>query len=471
MHTLISPLRECMRFSSTTWISVAGSLLLILSTVTPLLAQTDLGSPYSVFGPGLPMQRASIHHASMGGAGAALSDPYRLNLINPAASAFHMDPVFEMGGIGSLSTFSSSEASFENESFMLNNLSLAFPIKRGTWNFNLGLVPLTRVSYDFVSIDENPDMGRARSEYRGNGGISQLYIGSAYRLYYRSDTAGNFNTLSFGGQMNFNFGPINNVRRISFPDEPTALGLTVRESYLVRDFSWEIGAQYQTFLIKKNLSQPRSLKLQFGAVYRLESNLRTELSNYVYNWRPTSQGGESPRDTLFATTLSGGNVQMPSTIILGVALDFIGNKRQRLRMAFDYSMQNWSSYAEDFPGVQRRFSYADAEGVALGFEFTPNMGSSRVLQRIDYRVGVRAERTGVLVGDNQIEDYGISFGLSLPVNMRRNLTRSRFSIGAEYGSFGTVENGLIREDYVRFMAGFVLTPHFRNLWFVQPKYD
>jgi hypothetical protein len=61
--------------------------------------------------------------------------------------------------------------------------------------------------------------------------------------------------------------------------------------------------------------------------------------------------------------------------------------------------------------------------------------------------------------------------MTLPLHFRRGLTKSSFHMGAEYGEYGTTQEGLIQETYVRIMAGFSFTPHFRNRWFVQPKYD
>jgi len=348
---------------------------------------------------------------------------------------------------------------------------MAYPIKRGVWNLNLGIVPLTAKNYDFTTSEQTDQLGTFRSEYRGDGGISQAYLGTAYKVYNKIDTANNVTALSLGVQANFNFGPVNNLRRISFPEDPGALGVSVRESFLVRSPSLEAGVQYQTNLIKRTMTRPRYLKLLVGMVYRFESGLSAERSNYVYNWRPTAAGNESPRDTIFQSTGAEGTINMPSTAIFGVGLDYVTNKRQRIRFGLDYSVQNWSDYSEAFDDDVRTFDFTNSERVSAGVEYTPNLGGRKMIERLEYRLGFKAVQTGLVLSGTEINDYGISFGLALPVNFRRNLSQSRFSVSAEYGSFGTVENGLIREDYVRIMAGFSLTPHFRNRWFVKPKYD
>ncbi len=472
MHILILPFRDYMKFSNSTWIKSALLFSgLLVGFSMEVAAQSDLGSPYSVLGPGIPIPRQGISQATMGGTGAAMYDLHRINLINPAAAAFHSEPIFEAAAIGQLSEFSTNDGQFNNQQMLLNNLSLAFPIKRGVWNLNMGLVPLTRVSYNFVVQETNEDVGPTKSEYSGQGGISQAYLGLAHKIFQRLDTAGNVTALAGGVQLNYNFGPIDNVRRLSFPNDFTALGLTARESYLVRDLSLEFGLQYHTNIIKRTVTSARLLRLSLGGVYRMGNDLSTERSNYVYNWRTSAGGNEVPRDTIFQSTRSAGYIHMPQTIIIGSGLDYVSSSRKRIRLALDYAIQNWSQHVQFFDGQLQEYDFNNAQRVSVGIEFTPTIGSSKFFEQIDYRVGYRYVQTGINISNTDIDDYGISFGLSLPVNSRRNLSQSRFSIGAEYGSYGTIENGLVREEYVRIMAGFSLTPHFRNRWFVKPKYD
>lgn len=460
-----------MKFSNSTWIKSLGAAVLLAFSVPHLSAQTDLGSPYSVFGPGMAVKRQSVTQFGMGGTGAAFGDAYRFNLVNPASAANLVEPVFQASGIGSLSTFSSDGGSFDNQRFFVNNLGMAYPIKRGVWNLNLGIVPLTEKNYDFTTVEQTETLGAYRAEYRGDGGISQAYIGTAYKIYNKIDTANNVTSFSLGLQGNFNFGPINSLRRLTFPDDPRAMGISVRERFLVRSPSLEVGFQYQTNIIKRNTRSPRYLTFLAGGVYRFGAALSAERSNYVYNFRPTPAGNESPRDTIFSSERARGSINMPGELIAGFGFDYVSNKRQRLRFGMDYSFRDWGEFSQSFDGETSDLGFGAFQRISAGVEYTPNTGGMKTLERIEYRMGFRAERTGMVISGTEIEDYALSVGLSVPVNFRRNLSRSRFSIGAETGSFGTTENGLIRENYVRFMAGFSLTPHFRNRWFVKPKYD
>ncbi len=471
MHTLTSPLKGCMRFLNSTWIKAAYILPLTLLIIHSAHGQGDLVSPYSVLGPGLPYHRVSAHQVGMGSAGAAMFDLYRMNLINPAVASMYTEPIFDMAGASQLSTFESGGETFENSRFVLNNISLAFPIKRNQWSLYMGLVPATKVSYNFTATNDDNGVGRSRATYEGNGGISNPFLGTGFKVWSRQDTANNQSAISLGVQYNYFFGPIDNNRRILLLDEPAALGTAIEESFLVRAHGLEFGAHYHTNIIKRSLKNPRYLKLLLGAVYRVESDLNAERSNYTYNFRPTVASGVISRDTVFQSTRSKGSIHMPQALTLGMGLDYFSNSRKRIRLALDYRVEQWSNYTQQFDNTEVRPDFENLEQLSVGIEYSPSLSSNNFFKRLEYRAGFRTAQMHYKFDDIRLQDRAVSAGLSIPVNQQRNLTQSRFNLSAEYGSFGTTDNGLVSESYVRILAGFSLTPHFRNRWFVKPKYD
>lgn len=86
-------------------------------------------------------------------------------------------------------------------------------------------------------------------------------------------------------------------------------------------------------------------------------------------------------------------------------------------------------------------------------------------------MGLRYEQTRLILNNEQLDAYGISFGLGIPISLKRPQSPSTFNIGVELGQRGSTESNLIREDYVVISFGLTLMPHFRNAWFVQRKYD
>ena len=66
-----------------------------------------------------------------------------------------------------------------------------------------------------------------------------------------------------------------------------------------------------------------------------------------------------------------------------------------------------------------------------------------------------------------INQYGLSFGASLPFQ-KSNVTRlSTLDLGIELGQRGTVKNNLIRENFLNFTIGI----NFANKWFEKQYFD
>jgi len=67
------------------------------------------------------------------------------------------------------------------------------------------------------------------------------------------------------------------------------------------------------------------------------------------------------------------------------------------------------------------------------------------------------------IGNTQLTEYAVSFGLGLPVMKGR----STLNIGVELGKRGTIDNDLILENFTRVIFGIAI----RERWFHVRKYD
>ncbi len=458
-----------MKFYYTTLTKLITAAILFVFVSVNAYSQTDLTTPYSIFGPGIPNPQATVSQHGMGGSGVALIDPYKMNYLNPAALAYYLEPIFETSAKGTFSTFISNEGSFDNKSLILNNLSLSFPIKRGVWGLTVGLEPYSTVGYDVVTTTPNPNLESTPFvNYSGDGGINQGYIGMAYKVFNQIDSAGNATSIAIGSNFNFNFGTIDNSRLLSFQNDPSSLGLRIEESVLVRDVNFDFGIHYQTNLIKKTSTNPAFMKLLAGATFSTGSDLNAERTAATYNFS-TSNGFIG--DTLSFEDRQSGRIVMPVRVTAGIGIDYITAKRRRFRFSLDYSTQQWSDYSEEFGDDVNSFNFRDSETIGTGIEYTPSIGSSKYLRTVEYRAGFMYQKSNINIDGTEVNDIGMSFGLSLPLHHRRGLTKSAFHISGQYGTYGTTDNGLIQEDYIKIFVGFSFTPHFRNRWFVQPKYD
>src|SRR5690606_39865829 len=52
--------------------------------------------------------------------------------------------------------------------------------------------------------------------------------------------------------------------------------------------------------------------------------------------------------------------------------------------------------------------------ISTGGEFTPDPLSDNYLKRITYRAGIHYENAPFLINNNQLRDFGINFGFSMP---------------------------------------------------------
>jgi len=84
-------------------------------------------------------------------------------------------------------------------------------------------------------------------------------------------------------------------------------------------------------------------------------------------------------------------------------------------------------------------------------------------QRVVYRAGLRFENTGLNINNQSIKEFGMSFGVGIPVGN----VFSNANLGLEFGNRGTTNGNLIKENFVNFQLSLSLN----DRWFRQRKYD
>jgi hypothetical protein len=83
------------------------------------------------------------------------------------------------------------------------------------------------------------------------------------------------------------------------------------------------------------------------------------------------------------------------------------------------------------------------------------------LKRVTYRAGARFSKSGIVVDNKEINDFGITFGMGLPLG--RNL--SNINLGFELGKRGTKYGDLVEESYFKVNVGLSLN----DKWFIPRK--
>lgn len=426
-----------------------------------LQAQETGISPYSRIGLGDLNLYHSPGYASMAGASVSLSDFNMVNNSNPASLSSlspHM-PVFELSGISQFLKLTSENSSANLNSTNFTRMSIALPVNHKL-GLALGIKPFTISGYNITTINSEPSIGNVTYLYQGKGGVNNLFLSGGYSLI-QSDSM----SLSFGASVNFLFGNIDKTRRVEFLDDATALNskLTQKTSYSGVDF--QLG-----LLFMQRVSQ--SIKYSLGVSYSLGTNLNATREDFFGTYTNFSSV-EVIQDTLQYFSENKGKVVVPSSLSLGGSVNFNNN----LDISVQYNRQDWASYEEIFDQNSVTDTLAISSSLAVGIRYRPTdvFSTAKFHERIEYRAGFRTGNSSLQFDNNQLTEFGTSFGLGIP--LRKSATSknefrslSMFNLGVEMGRRGNSENGLIQENFTTVYFGISIMPQVQNRWFVKRKF-
>ena len=406
-----------------------------------VLAQNTY-SPYSVLGIGELQGLDLVHNMAMGGVGISNPNPFHLNNKNPALLPRNRVVVFETAVSVEQKRLSTTDLEQDNFTGGLGYLAFGFPVIRDTWTISAGLMPYSIVNYK--STDVGFVTGTAtelNTTFEGGGGISQAYFASGLKL---------FKGISVGFRASYLFGSIRQETVFDVAGTNYLTADVERNSF--SDVTFGLGAAY-TVEIRENQSYMNfGITYEFGGeqgVTRLQRLERRGFSN-----DPISPVDEPPYLVLDDIE---GNVEFPATLGLGISYE----KSLKWTIAADLTMGQWSNYLnfEDEPeGLNDRTEFA------IGGSYIPDAFSvSNYLKRVTYMMGLNYQTTPYLVDGEEIQDFGINFGVTFPL---RNL--SRLSLAFKVGQRGTTDNDLIQERYFKASLGITVND---NKWFIRRKFD
>tara|TARA_R110001583_G_scaffold52824_1_gene163640 strand:+ start:857 stop:2140 length:1284 start_codon:yes stop_codon:yes gene_type:complete len=404
-------------------------------------AQKNNVSAYSFFGIGDKNSSNTVEQLSMGGYGVSVSDAFRLNLSNPAS----------LSGL-KLTTYS---LAIENKNIWakdgndtqagattyLSYLVMGIPLgsKAG---MTFGLLPNTSVGYSLTATEYNSSNEISDlTLYKGEGGSNKVFLGFGLEI---------FKDFSVGLQGNYFFGTVEN----SLINQQKDVSLATKYVTLsnLKGLALNGGFQYKTKLNEK-------LELHLGVNFDLENEIRTKNEEYVYSTSITS--GDIPRDTIYNNE-SEGFMKSPLKTTLGFGL----GKNNKWYAGIDYSFQEALELKGSLLNNYSKIAYDAYNKISIGGFYTPKYNSiSSYWDRVTYRAGVKIEKTGLLVDGlgngtdfSSIDDFGISFGVGLPVSNQL----SNLNLGFELGKRGKINKGLVQENYLNFRLSFSLNDKWFN---------
>lgn len=423
--------------------------LLVALLCFPLvaLAQQNTISPYSSFGIGEFQSQGFALNNDLGGLGIALRSNNQLNLLNPASTSALTLTSFEVGVRGSALFL--KDANFEQEAFSstMAYLSLGFPIAKGV-GVSAGLLPYSFKGYQLSQNStwtDGIDTLEATIDYIGSGGLNRAFLNFGAELA---------DGLSVGVTGNIIFGTLTQQRDLR-SDAVNFINRRDENLYTVKDFSFDLGVQYQTNIKDKQLI--------FGATYTPQASLDASNNGAIYTYNIVNNF-EYIRDTVSVDDRNSNGLILPAAFGAGLSL----GKENKWFVSGEYEFKEWSQLSLfESPNANLQ----NASQFKVGAWIIPNdKDVHKYWKSIQYRMGVNYN-TGYLaiseLGQNatqtNLNDLSLSLGFGLPLKRSNTIA----NIGVQFGRRGTTENNLVEEKYIKFHLAFT----FNDKWFTKRKID
>ncbi|GAA0739306.1 hypothetical protein [Gaetbulibacter jejuensis] len=406
-------------------------------------AQEGTASPYSFYGIGSLKFKGTVENRSMGGL-SIYTDSIHINLRNPAGYAGNnlkiwneeSRPVkFTVGGSYSSTNLKSESQSDNTSTTTFDYFALSVPM--GKFGLGMGLLPYTSVGY---KLESNNDDGNLSNRYTGEGGLNKAFLAIGYQITEE---------LSVGVDANYNFGNIqNNVAEYRYDDDGVLIQYATIEANRsdLSGLNFNIGVSYKTMISNK-------LELISGLTYSPKSKIGSN------NSRTFTAGTNTIESDLAAEGLDQTDLTLPSSFSFGVG---IGQPRKWF-LGAEYSSQNTSEFSNPIFSIDNT-NFVNASSFSFGGFYIPNYDSfSGYWKRATYRAGMRFEHTGLKINNEDIREFGMSFGVGLPVGGMF----SNANLGLEFGKRGTTNANLIQENFINFQLSLSLN----DRWFQKIKYN
>ncbi len=417
-------------------------IVLLILCLTAITAYSQSGngsvSPYSFGGIGEIRPQATIENQAMGGL-SMYTDSIHVNLRNPAAFGKLRLVTFTAAGGHKevkLKDFTDEESSSVTS---LEYISVALPLSP-KFGVGFGILPYTAVGYNVFSETTNATQDTVLNQFSGDGGLNKVFLSAGYEIT---------KNLHVGGTVNFSFGNLQ-YQSVQSIDGVQYGTINTRESE-VNGYDFNFGATY-TPRIKNKYT------LFTSVTVNTQANLVSSNSERLGSFSLSTGEEIEVRDIdLEPSNLRNTELKIPTTTTLGLGF----GRDRKWFLGAEYSLQALSSFRNDFIDPEN-VAYEDANTIRVGGYFVPDYASfTSYLKRITYRAGARTSRTGLVVNNKSIHDFGITFGLGLPVGGGF----SNMNLGFEYGKRGTTVANLIEETYFKVSVGL----SFNDKWFQKRK--
>ena len=388
---------------------------------------------------------------SMGGL-SIYTDSIHVNLRNPSSYAGNLlndlgqgqIVKFAIGASSSNTTLNTTSASDKANATTFDYLALSVPM--GRLGMGFGIMPYTSVGYRIISSQEEDVLDY---RYKGEGGVNKAFLGLGYLIS---------ENLKIGIDANYNFGNIqNDVVNFRYDDEGNPLlyhSKEVNRSDL-SGVNFNFGLSY-TPMISEKLQLTSSFN--FSPKADLSStNQRNFATVLIASTGQEVTINEIEAD-LEALNLDKTVLTLPSKTAVGFGL----GQPKKWFFGAEYTFLKTSEFSNEVFSLDNT-TYEDASTISIGGFLVPQFNAFSYWKRVVYRAGLRFENSGLKIENESISEFGMSFGVGLPVGRVFN----NVNIGIEVGQRGTTNQNLVKENFVNFQLSLSLN----DRWFVKRKFD
>jgi hypothetical protein len=430
-------------------------LLIFCAIAFSSVAQTNSVSPYSRLGLGDVYHQLNTRQIGMGGTSMANYDGLNINFLNPASYNDLQLTTFNVGFEGTFINQSQSSPAItvSNNRSGMRNLSVGVPLTKW-WGSALALMPYSFKGYDISSnrtaaSDSNVAI---TDRFFGDGGLNSIIWGNSFQVA---------EGLSLGINGQYVFGSIRENTIIDYSSASFYDTRLEKESQ-IRGLIFKAGAKYHY-----EMEDDRFIAA--GLTFQNGSTLRAENLDYQY-----TISGTSSVDTLKGGSTTSGDFTLGSDF--GFGLSYGEKKSGTMQPSWAINVDYKTSNGDDFRTPDGSATLTNAYQLNVGSFLTPRQAfkklerSTNFFNNVEYRFGGFYEKMPFQLVGTDLYNYGITFGLGLPIKQRSQAPGefkvSTVNVGIMAGRRGSLENGLIQEEYL----SIYIAVTFNDKWFIDYKY-
>lgn len=253
-----------------------------------------------------------------------------------------------------------------------------------------------------------------------------------------------------GFRTNFFVGNLYDNNEVAFSNSELINGYETKNK--IKTFNFTLGTAYQ-----KKLEKDR--KLTLGATYTFGNTgqMETAYTNSTYFYMP----GETRENiAIIEQKYSKDKNLIPMEFSVGAG--YGQDAKWFMGTQFDFKKGETIQY------LGQPFSNQNSYKIAAGGWYLPNYNNFRnYFSRVTYRYGAYYEKGNLSINGTNINQFALTAGVTLPFENRSVNRMSGIDLGIELGKRGTVDNNLIRQNFINLRVGI----NFADKWFMKRLYD